>query len=80
MGQSLAATHGDEKEYIEKLKSGELKPSLSSKIFTVPPVPQLNLDLSGKYLWKRDNVVEMLNLKPDGIVVFNLENDGRWEN
>ena len=46
----------------------------------MPTEPQLNLDLSGKYLWKRDNVVEMLSLKPDGVVVFNLENDGRWEN
>ncbi len=45
----------------------------------MPPVPQLNLDLSGKYIWKREGVVEMLSLKPDGVVVFNLENDGRWQ-
>lgn len=80
MGQSLKATKGDEKMYIEQLKSGELKSSLQSKIFTLPPEPMLNLDISGKYIWRRDGVVEMLNLFPNGVVKFNLENDGKWEN
>jgi hypothetical protein len=58
------------------LKNGQLKSSLESKIFTPPQQPPLSLDLTGKYLWKRDNVVEMLNLRQDGVVVFNFENDG----
>ena len=80
MGQSLAATNGDENEYIAKLKSGQLKPSLEMNIFKAPAPPQSNLDLTGKYLWKRDKVVEILTLKSDGSVIFNLEDNGKWEN
>lgn len=75
----MAATGGDEVEYITQLKSGQLKSSLETKVFKPPSPPALSLDLTGKYFWKRDNVVELFSLKADGTVVFNLENDGKWE-
>ena len=65
--------------YIEKLKSGELKPSIGSKFFSPPSMSGTTFDIAGQYVWKLGRETETVHLKDGGIATFILEKEGSWE-